>query len=115
VTFGAPSAQLPGATSGWHPSCRGGQVGSEAPQICLLARRHGVCSAAGMCCPSNDEHRGRPPERSLFKNQRGHLFVEYVVVAAFTGIVVAGGLTLFGPKIVKVYSERRNHLYAPTP
>ena len=43
--------------------------------------------------------------------ERGSVYVEYVIVVAFVGLVVAGSLLALGPRTVENYSRQRNGLY----
>jgi Flp pilus assembly pilin Flp len=52
---------------------------------------------------------------SLVKDTRGSLLVEYLVVVAFAGLLVAAGLASLGPTLVKNYSGQRAALYQSNP
>jgi len=52
---------------------------------------------------------------SLATETRGAVLVEYLVIAAFTGLLVAAGLASLGPKVVKNYSGQRAALYQANP
>lgn len=52
---------------------------------------------------------------SLLVDTRGAVLVEYLVVAAFAGLITAAGLATLGPKVVKVYSGQRASLYQSNP
>ena len=54
-------------------------------------------------------------QASLFVDTRGAVLVEYLVVAAFAGLLMAAGLASLGPKLVKVYSGQRASLYQSNP
>ena len=55
------------------------------------------------------------PEPSLLVDARGAVLVEYLVIAAFAGVLVAAGLASLGPKVVKNYSGQRAALYQSNP
>jgi len=56
------------------------------------------------------------PERpSLSADTRGAVLVEYLVIAAFAGLLVAVGLASLGPKVVHRYSQQRAALYQSNP
>jgi Flp pilus assembly pilin Flp len=52
---------------------------------------------------------------SLRADTRGAILVEYLVIAAFAGVLVAVGLASLGPKVVKNYSGQRAALYQSNP
>jgi Flp pilus assembly pilin Flp len=52
---------------------------------------------------------------SLLVDTRGAVMVEYLIVAAFAGLVVAMGLAKLGPSVVKTYSGQRATLYQSNP
>lgn len=54
-------------------------------------------------------------QASLFVDTRGAVMVEYLIVAAFAGLVVAMGLAKLGPSVVKTYSGQRATLYQSNP
>jgi len=54
-------------------------------------------------------------ESSLLADTRGAVLVEYLIVAAFAGLLVAVGLASLGPKLVKNYSGQRAALYQSNP
>jgi len=54
-------------------------------------------------------------EPSLAKDTRGAVLVEYLIVVAFAGILVAMGLASLGPKMVRNYSGQRAALYQSNP
>jgi len=54
-------------------------------------------------------------ESSLLADTRGAVLVEYLIVAAFAGLLVAIGLASLGPKLVKNYSGQRAALYQSNP
>jgi hypothetical protein len=55
------------------------------------------------------------PPRSILDDTHGSVLVEYVVVAAFAGIVVALALMSIGPRTVSNYSGQRGALYEHSP
>jgi len=52
---------------------------------------------------------------SLLEDTRGAVLVEYLVVVAFAGLLMAVGLASLGPKVVKNYSGQRAALYQSNP
>jgi len=52
---------------------------------------------------------------SLLVDTRGAVMVEYLIVAAFAGLLTAIGLASLGPKVVKIYSGQRATLYQSNP
>ncbi|HYQ44861.1 MAG TPA: hypothetical protein VER11_22905 [Polyangiaceae bacterium] len=52
---------------------------------------------------------------SLLVDTRGAVLVEYLIVAAFAGLLTAVGLASLGPKLVKNYSGQRAALYQSNP
>lgn len=52
---------------------------------------------------------------SLLEDTRGAVLVEYLIVVAFAGLLVAVGLASLGPKLVKNYSGQRAALYQSNP
>ena len=54
-------------------------------------------------------------QHSLVKDTHGSVLVEYLIVAAFAGLLVAVGLASLGPKLVKNYSGQRAALYQRNP
>jgi Flp pilus assembly pilin Flp len=54
-------------------------------------------------------------KRSLLVDTRGAVMVEYLIVAAFAGLLMAAGLASLGPKVVKLYSGQRAALYQSNP
>jgi Tfp pilus assembly protein FimT len=52
---------------------------------------------------------------SLREDTRGAVLVEYLVVVAFAGLLMAMGLASLGPKLVKNYSGQRASLYQSNP
>ena len=52
---------------------------------------------------------------SLLVDTRGAVMVEYLIVAAFAGLLTAIGLATLGPKMVKNYSGQRAALYQSNP
>jgi hypothetical protein len=54
-------------------------------------------------------------EPSLLEDTRGAVLIEYLIVAAFAGVLVAIGLASLGPKVVKNYSGQRAALYQSNP
>ena len=52
---------------------------------------------------------------SLSDDTRGAVLVEYLIVVAFAGLLVALGLASLGPKVVKNYSGQRAALYQSNP
>jgi hypothetical protein len=57
----------------------------------------------------------RCPERSLERDTAGLVFVEYIILVAFVGIVLAAGLFTLGPQIIAEYSDSRATLYSHSP
>jgi hypothetical protein len=53
----------------------------------------------------------RPPSGGA----RGVVFVEYMILVAFVGIIVTLGLVALGPTIMSEYSARRGTLYDHSP
>jgi Flp pilus assembly pilin Flp len=51
----------------------------------------------------------------LARDARGALFVEYAVLVAFVGLVLALMLVTLGPRLVREYSARRATLYSHSP
>jgi hypothetical protein len=49
------------------------------------------------------------------RDSRGAVLLEYVVIAAFAGILVALALLTVGPKTVRNYSGQRGALYQHSP
>ena len=52
---------------------------------------------------------------ALLADTRGAVMVEYLIVAAFAGLLTAIGLASLGPKVVKIYSGQRATLYQSNP
>jgi len=52
---------------------------------------------------------------TLLVDTRGAVMVEYLIVAAFAGLLTALGLATLGPKMVKNYSGQRAALYQSNP
>lgn len=52
---------------------------------------------------------------NIVRDTRGSLYVEYAVLYALVGFVIAMVLVALGPRVVRQYSEQRNVLYQPTP
>ena len=52
---------------------------------------------------------------SLARDQRGSIYVEYVIVVAFAGLVVILGLLAVGPRTVENYSNQRKALHEHHP
>ena len=52
---------------------------------------------------------------ALVSDTRGAVLVEYLIIAAFAGLLVAVGLASLGPKVVKNYSGQRAALYQSNP
>jgi len=52
---------------------------------------------------------------SVLADTRGGVFLEYIVVVAFAGIIVAVGLATVGPKTVRNYSGQRAAIYLSNP
>lgn len=52
---------------------------------------------------------------TLRGDTRGAVMVEYLIVAAFAGLLTALGLATLGPKMVKNYSGQRAALYQSNP
>ncbi|HTV18066.1 MAG TPA: hypothetical protein VMG12_05330 [Polyangiaceae bacterium] len=55
------------------------------------------------------------PHRRLGREARGAVFVEYAVLVAFVGLVLALMLVTLGPEVVREYSARRATLYSHSP
>ncbi len=55
------------------------------------------------------------PRRRLERDARGAVFVEYAVLVAFVGLVLALMLVTLGPRVVREYSARRASLYSHSP
>lgn len=53
--------------------------------------------------------------RTILDDTRGSVLVEYVVVAAFAGILVVLALMSIGPRTVSNYSGQRGALYEHSP
>jgi hypothetical protein len=51
----------------------------------------------------------------LVRDTRGSVLLEYLIVAAFAGLIVAVGLATIGPKVVRNYSGQRAALYLSNP
>lgn len=51
----------------------------------------------------------------LARDAVGALFVEYAVLVAFVGLVLALMLVTLGPRVVREYSARRATLYSHSP
>ncbi len=58
---------------------------------------------------------GRGVAVNIARDTRGSLYVEYAVLYALVGFVIAMCSSLSGPRVVRQYSEQRNVLYQPTP
>lgn len=54
-------------------------------------------------------------QRSLISDTRGAVFVEYIVLVVFVGLVVAIALTKEAPRTLRVYSIQRAALYQSNP
>ena len=54
-------------------------------------------------------------EPSLAQDTRGAVLVEYLIVVAFAGLLVAAGLASLGPRLVQNYSGQRAALYQSNP
>ncbi|HYQ03440.1 MAG TPA: hypothetical protein VER96_32420 [Polyangiaceae bacterium] len=54
-------------------------------------------------------------QASVLVDTRGAVMVEYLIVAAFAGLLMAAGLSSLGPKVVKLYSGQRAALYQSNP
>jgi hypothetical protein len=52
---------------------------------------------------------------SLVNDTRGAVLLEYIVLIAFTGVIVAVALASLGPKVVRNYSGQRAGLYQSNP
>jgi Flp pilus assembly pilin Flp len=55
------------------------------------------------------------PISSLVSDTRGAVLTEYLLVAAFAGVVVAVALATVGPAVVRNYSGQRAALYLSNP
>jgi Flp pilus assembly pilin Flp len=55
------------------------------------------------------------PASSLYADSRGGVLVEYVILAALVGVVVAISLAAIGPATVRNYSAQRAALYLSNP
>ncbi len=53
--------------------------------------------------------------RRLHRDTRGSIYLEYVVVYALVGLVIAVGLVAIGPRVVQHYSLQRQVLYQSSP
>ena len=53
--------------------------------------------------------------RRLRRDTRGSVYIEYVVVYALVGLVIAVGLVAIGPRVVEHYSRERQVLYQSSP
>lgn len=53
--------------------------------------------------------------RSLAQDASGVVFVEYIVLVAFVGTVLALGLFALGPQVIAEYSDSRATLYSHSP
>lgn len=53
--------------------------------------------------------------RSLVRDTRGGVLLEYIIVATFAGVIVAVALATIGPKTVRNYSGQRAALYLSNP
>ena len=51
----------------------------------------------------------------LARDTRGAVLLEYLILAAFAGVVVAVALATVGPKTVRNYSGQRAALYQSNP
>lgn len=71
--------------------------------------------------PHATKQQQTPPEssertaRALARDSRGGVLLEYVVVLAFVGVLVALALLTIGPKTVRNYSGQRAALYQSDP
>jgi len=54
-------------------------------------------------------------QRSLLADTRGAVLLEYLIFAAFGGVLVALALATVGPKTVRNYSGQRAALYQSNP
>ena len=52
---------------------------------------------------------------SLVHDTRGAVLLEYIVLIAFAGVLVAIALASLGPTVVSKYSGRRTMLYQSNP
>lgn len=57
----------------------------------------------------------KPSRRDLFTDTRGAVLLEYLIFAAFAGVVVAVALATIGPATVRNYSGQRAVLYQSNP
>jgi len=55
------------------------------------------------------------PLRELSRDTRGAVLLEYLIFAAFAGVVVAIALSTVGPATVANYSKQRASLYQSNP
>ncbi len=53
--------------------------------------------------------------RNLLRETRGSVFVEYIVLVVFVGLVVAIALTKEAPRTLLMYSSQRAALYQSNP
>ena len=54
-------------------------------------------------------------KHNLEQDTVGLVLIEYIIVVAFVGIVLATGLFTLGPQIVREYSDSRATLYSHSP
>lgn len=53
--------------------------------------------------------------KSLLADTRGGVFLEYIIVAVFAGVIVAVALATVGPATVRNYSGQRAAIYLSNP
>jgi hypothetical protein len=56
-----------------------------------------------------------PPRAAVRADQRGEIFVEYLIVLGIFVLTIAPGLIALAPKIVKNYTQTRTHLLSIQP
>lgn len=54
-------------------------------------------------------------EKSLIRDTRGGVLLEYLIVATFAGVIVAVALAAVGPDTVRNYSGQRAAIYLSNP
>lgn len=63
-------------------------------------------------CPASSPTHRRVP---FAHDARGAVFLEYIAVVAFVGLVLTAMLVTLGPPVVREYSGRRALLYSHSP
>jgi Flp pilus assembly pilin Flp len=79
------------------------------------ARELLIAATVRLLTRSSTPRFARPSGRSLGRDTRGAAYLEYLVVYAAVGLVVAAGLVAIGPSVVRHYSAQRQVLYQSSP